>query len=455
MSSKYIVIYKQLKKSILEGIYPAQTPLPSSRILAKNLGVSRNTILEAFAHLEDEGYVEGIHGSGVYVKNLPKVHLNLWDDQKKQEHFRYEKLQTKNLNPFKPGEPDVSLFPFHLFSKISGICYRELRNTHYYYEDSLGFLPLREAIAGYLTLKRQVNCHAEQIMIVNGSQEAIFLCGQILIQKNTKVFLEDPSYKLARRIFEERQARVYPIPVDHNGMQIEKITPDKNSIVYITPSHQFPLGSTMSIERRLKLLEMAQDNDMSIMEDDYDSDFRYTGEPLSSLQGIGSADHVIYIGTLSKIFFPAIRIGFCVLPYKFIDQFLDKRKLMNRQPAIMNQAVVAHFMEKGYIYKHIKKMHTIYKMRRDFLYSIVQKKLSAYLTIKISDSGLHLVAFFKNKYDKNVLKNKAIKMKLNLIFISDYCHNEINEDGFVLGFSTFETKVLEKAVCDLLEVFKS
>lgn len=450
-----MVIYKQLRKSILDESYSRGMRLPSSRILAEQLGVSRNTILEAFAHLDAEGYIESRRGSGVYVKSFPNGYLDLLKSKKSGDVVPPERSPEENLlRPFHPAGPDVSLFPFQIFSRITARCYRELRSGNYYYEDSLGYRPLREALAAYLTLKRQVNCTAEQIMIVNGSQEAIFICAEIFVHAGTRVFLENPSYKLARFVFENKKGEIHFIPVDHEGMQVDKIIPSESSLTYITPSHQFPLGHTMSIERRLKLLEISRQKKLLVIEDDYDSDFRYTGEPLASLQGTGSGGKVIYIGTLSKILFPAIRIGFCVLPPEYIGKFLEKRKLINRQPAIINQAAAACFIEKGYLYRHLKQMHRVYKIRKDYLFYATQKHLSDFLVIENSDSGLHLAARFRKPYDKKILIQKAKIKKIDLVFISDYYHGTISIDGLVMGFSTYDTKIIEKTVRNLAEIFK-
>jgi len=457
MEAKYYRIYKNLKKAILDGSYASGSRLPSSRLLAAELKVSRTTILEAFAHLEDEGFIEGKHGSGVYVKNITN-NLNFKKAKINKTAESGKDLKKEKKHIFQPGLPDLKLFPFEIFARLTSRSYRQLDFSDYNYEESMGHKPLRESISAYLTLKRGVMCQASQVMVLNGSQEAIYLSAQVLMDHRSSVFIEDPSYTTAHRVFNHRGAKLYHITVDDEGMQtgkLNKYTPVlQNSLVYITPTHQFPLGYTMSIERRVYLLELAQKFQMTIIEDDYDSDFRYNGEPLSSLQGLGGGENIIYIGSLSKIFFPALRIGYCVLPEKYIPLFLNHRKLISRQPSLVNQAAAAQFFQKGFLYRHLKRMHKIYKTRRDCLTDLLKNYLSECLLVEYCDSGMHLVAYFKIKFNVEEIRKRGNEKNIALIFISDYMHASCKRDGLVLGFSHMDCIEMKSMVFNLAEILK-
>jgi len=460
MGYKYIKIYEQIKQMILKGELKKDAQLPGSRDLAVELGVSRNTILEAFAHLETEGYIESRHGSGVYVAVTPDLYFQTISKRKEvsnRPESHCAEPNTRFGNLFRPGEPELAIFPYNKFSRLISDAVREVPEIELLYNDTTGYLPLRKEIAEYLSIKRGVVAAPEQIVIVNGSQESIYISASLFINRSNHpppVYLENPCYPLARKVFEESGAKIIPVPVDSKGLVVEKIQPKKNGVVYVTPSHQFPLGYTLSIDRRWKLLEAAHNTGMVIFEDDFDSDYRYTGEPISSLQGLAPDQPVFYFGTFSKIMFPALRIGYCIVPRQYLEPFLAKRKLINRQPSIILQVALARFMKEKHLYRHLKKTHTLYRNRKKHLKQKLMSELSEWLEINDNNAGMHLTTFFKKSPPETFFiqaRNRGISLRT----LMDFYHPETKQikNGLIFNFTAVNLDQIDEGVEALKKLF--
>ena len=441
MKRLYHDLYQSIRNNILTGKYAPGTKLPSSRSMAADLGVCRNTVLAAFSHLEAEGFIEAKKGSGVYVNRIQHTELPPRSQPKRKQLI---KQQTSSPLPFYNGGVNVADFPFHEFARLAKRSFNLLKEGDYSYGDPTGYYPFKEAILSWLTLKRGIRAVPEQIIITNGSQEGIFLCAMHFHKLFSRVIMENPCYQTAKHTFKQFFRQMQFIAVDDDGMQIDKIK-TKNALVYLTPSHQFPGGQTMSIQRRLALLQKASQQNLYIVEDDFDSDFRYKGEPISSLQGYDTCDRVVYTGSFSKILFPALRLGYIILPLGLVEEFKKTRTLVNRQPSVLNQSITAEFIRSGRFFSHIRKMKSVYAKRKYFLETLIQKELHPWLTLAQNHSGLQLVAYCNKQIDKQHLI-KLSHDKLNLYFLSDHTEGRCKQEALLFPFAGFNEKQLREAV---------
>lgn len=378
--SLYRQLYDAIRNAILEERLQRGYRLPASRIFAKELGVSRNTVALAFEQLMIEGYLQGKVGSGTYVTdNLPERLLQarpsindrpaVSSARHKASHRgqAFSKIVLRrnrtieDIRPFQGGVPALDEFPYDLWTKLTQRTWRSLPRHVLAYGDAGGYEPLREVIASYLRTSRAVRCDADQIIIVNGSQQGVDLVARVLLESGDHVLVEDPGYLGARAALLGAGVRLTPMPVDAEGLQIGNRTARNSQacLVYVTPSHQYPLGITMTLARRLHLLEWARRTGAWILEDDYDSEFRYAGRPLASLQGLDMCGCVIYLGTFSKVLFPGLRLGYLVVPKNVVDAFLSAKTIADRQSAVLEQAVLARFIEEGHFARHLRRMRVL------------------------------------------------------------------------------------------------
>jgi GntR family transcriptional regulator/MocR family aminotransferase len=332
-------LYEAAKAAIHQQRLGAGSKLPSSRDLARDLGIARNTVIAAFEQLAAEGYVVSAKGSGTYVADLqahsasmrgvgaapqgrPRRRAHVRCSRRGQELTSYAAGPQFEIQPFAPGDPDFSSFPFKLWQRLQNRVWREARNDLLDYGQSGGHLPLRQAITEYLRISRSVKVEVEQVMITAGTQQSLDLCAQLLADAGDTAWVEDPCYWGARRVFQARELKLRPITVDSDGMALDDADlATKPRLIYVTPSHQYPTGAVMSLARRRELLEVAVRKDAWILEDDYDSEFRYTGRPLAALQGLDNDDRVLYMGTFSKVLYPGIKVGYLVVPPALIPAF--------------------------------------------------------------------------------------------------------------------------------------
>ena len=402
-------LYLQLRVAILSRRLRPGTKLPSTRQLASRLGVSRSAAVAAYEQLLAEGYTSGRHGSGTYISpDLPEPIAAPPPRHKKpapRAAAKAEPMQPvgdfvdvtvqSDDRPFNLGRTLIDERTLELWRKLSARTFRSLAPSHFGYSDPRGTIELRKAICDYLQAARAVKCDPEQIVVTAGTQQAIDIIIRILPNRNREVWVEDPGYPLTRQALLAAGATVRPIPVDEQGIDVGAgIRSAPNACaVFVTPSHQFPMGVVLSMARRLELLAWARKKDAWIVEDDYASEFRYGGRPLASLQGLDEGERVIYIGTLNKALFPGLRIGYAVIPHALLKSFVAARYLMDRQPSTLSQAVVAAFMEEGHFAAHIRRMRLLYRDQRDELVAALKTRLGDDLTVDAPDQGMHLVAF--------------------------------------------------------------
>jgi GntR family transcriptional regulator/MocR family aminotransferase len=473
----YRQIYEAIRHAILSGNLHPTTALPATRQLAKQLGVSRMTIINAYDQLFAEGYLEAKMGAGTFVAaHLPEEFLQTtgFERREHQETPSTRKIKftdygrnlaqhsngillrngaTKIL-PFQHGVAATEEFPFGDWSKIAQKWQKKPPAAILSYGDSVGFQPLREAIAAHLASARGVRCKTEQIIITSGTQQALDLIGRIFLTKGTDVYLEDPGYLGARDIFAATGARLIPVPIDEEGFDLQ--TARKRSrnaqLAYVTPSHQYPLGVTMSLKRRLNLLEWAQEKDAFVIEDDYNSEYRYGGRPLASLQGLDRDGRVIYLGTFSKTIFPALRLGYLVAPIDLIEVFAAARALTDLHSPLIDQAVLADFIAEKHFAKHIRRMRAVYESRQHILVEEAQKNLNGILEVAPAEAGMHLLGWLPSGIDDRDVSRQAAAANMRIARISAYCISQKLRGGVLLGYTAFNERQIKHGVKKLARV---
>ena len=496
-------MYNLLRKGILEGKFIRDQKLPGSRSLAKALGISRNTVDLAFDQLMIEGYIYKKRGSGSYVSEVPdnffstyrkskglklkselpgngSVKQNLSAEVHERQNRRikeYGSLLTERIKestgesgltarfrtadeiiPFQNGIPTFSEFPFKVWQRIADKVILSAFKQNMGYGDAAGYRPLREAVASYLGAYRAVNCKADQVLIVNGTQQALDLTGRVLLAASKKkpvVWVEDPGYFSARASLLFSGAEIRPCRVDKEGLDLEHAVnnypvPD---LIFLTPSHQFPLGYTMSISRRLSILQYAMKNNCWIFEDDYDSAFRYSGDPLPSLQGIDQYGRVLYSGTFSKVLFPGLRIGYIILPAAdMADAFATVKSITDRQNPVLEQMILAQFIKEGHFSKHLRKMRLLYKTRQDFLVKEINKGFGGILKAEPSSSGMHIISWLPEKVNDKKIALQAIKHKVIARALSEYSVKYYSRPGLLLGYSAFSEEEMIRGLSRLKRI---
>jgi len=446
-------LYEAAKAAIHQQRLGAGSKLPSSRDLARDLGIARNTVIAAFEQLAAEGYVVSAKGSGTYVADLQAASASMRGvgsapqgkaaaartvrlSRRGQELTSYAAGPQFEIQPFAPGDPDFSSFPFKLWQRLQNRVWREARNDLLDYGQSGGYLPLRQAITEYLRISRSVKVEVEQVMITAGTQQSLDLCAQLLADAGDTAWVEDPCYWGARRVFQARELKLRPITVDSDGMALDDTDlATKPRLIYVTPSHQYPTGAVMSLARRRELLEVAVRKDAWILEDDYDSEFRYTGRPLAALQGLDHDDRVLYMGTFSKVLYPGIKVGYLVVPPALIAAFRSALYDLQRPGQLTVQATLADFITHGHFTTHVRKIRQTYGARRELLRRMLAQTLPAGVTISKEESGLHLVVELPDSVDDVALAQRAAAMEISVKALSTYYLKPQVRRGLLVGYA--------------------
>ncbi|MGH9948556.1 MAG: PLP-dependent aminotransferase family protein, partial [Pyrinomonadaceae bacterium] len=360
------------------------------------------------------------------------------------------------FRPFQNGLTAVNEFPFETWSRIAAKYYKNPPISLLGYGYSQGYPPLREAVAAHLRSARGVNCTAEQILITSGAQQALDLTARIFLSTKDKVLVENPCYLEARNLFAAAGAEIVSLEVDEEGFDPSKIpkTGKNAKLIYVTPSHQYPLGVTMSLSRRLALLDWARANNAWIIEDDYNSEFRYAGRPLASLQGLDKLGRVIYIGTFSKTIFPALRIGCAVVPPELVGIFTTARNFNDVHSGLIEQAILADFIAEGHFGRHIRRMRKLYEKRQQVLIQECEKHLKGLLEIKKADAGMHLVGWLPKGVDDKLISKKGTQQNLILAPLSAYFENKISHGGLILGYTAFDERQIKDGIKKLASILR-
>lgn len=459
----HLQIYEAFRRSIVRReLRPGQL-VPSTRNLAQELHVSRLPVLNAYAQLLAEGYFESRVGAGTFVaSSLPEETIPLkrnltrtWPPESRTVAARAWALPQyvkpswmEGLGPFQVGHPELEEFPLKTWSKLAARHSRKMRRAELQYGDAMGSEELREAIAVYLRTSRAVSCEAGQIMIVSGSQQALDITARVLLETGAPVWVEEPGYWLVHHVLKAAGCQSVPVPVDTEGLNVAagiELSPQARA-AFVAPSHQYPLGVTMSAARRLRLLEWAHEAGSWIIEDDYDSEYRYDSKPISSLQGLDTNSRVIYVGTFSKVLFPSLRLGYVVLPPDLVDRFAAVRQSMDLCPAPFNQAVLTEFIREGHFARHIRKMRQLYGERRRVLVEEIERQLRPSCTIVGGEAGMHLTILIDGAVSDTEIASKAAEKRLRLSALSLSYVGGAPRQGFVLGFGNTPASEIPGAI---------
>ena len=455
---------KILRQAVLRGELKSGDRLPSTRLLARSLGVARGTVVEAFEQLISEGVLESLPGSGTRVCEVgpspalpPEVEPGLPLPTPAVAYAALaEEFQPLPHAPFAISVPVGRAAPDDTWRRLSHRIRARGPGAPSGYSDPQGVLALREALAHYLRRSRAVHCTPEQIVITSGLQQALYVCTQLLFEAGDRVWVEDPAYRGLTAILEHAPSRleIVRVPVDGEGIQVEsglRKAPDARA-AFITPSHQYPLGVPMSLARRQAMLEWAKRSGSWIVEDDYDSEFRYAGHPFPSLQG-SDPRRVIYLGTFSKVLFPSLRIGYAVLPPNLLAAFCGARALIDRHPPSADQHVLSAYIKEGHLDRHIRRVRSVYAQRQIELIGLLKQHLSPALgTVQPCDQGMHLVVWLAEGVDDRAIANAALRVGVGVRALSPLYAGDTARSGLILGLGDFESVRIEKAVRALCEV---
>ena len=473
----YLQLIFGLRQAITDRRLEGGVRLPSSRDLASALDVSRNTVKNSYEQLVAEGYLEARVGAGTFVSpQLPAfvAHHPPPSRPVPPSGPRTISRLGQALAPFgasalsmpgrrqvgsifTPGLPALEAFPWKAWKRLTARSFRHLPADSFgYFSPVSGYLPLRQAIATYLKATRGLRCQPEQIVITPGSQMASYIAAHVVLNPGDAVWVENPGYGGVRGSLRYREARLVPVPVDEEGLDVAagiKSEPDARLAV-VTPSHQYPLGHTMSLTRRLQLLEWAAQNGAWILEDDYDSEYRYDGPPLGALQGLDSHERVIYAGTFSKVMFPALRLGYLVLPPDLVHAAVGMLLPMGQLTSILNQSVLADFINEGHFARHIRRMRRLYQQRRDVLLQEIEARLGDRVVIGPADCGMHLALQFPASISQMKVQGQLANEDRWAVPLAGGFHEPGSMEGIILSFSNAPPEQIREDVALLADAIR-
>ena len=456
-------LYEELRLAILDSRLGPGTRLPASRDFASLYGLSRGTVVSVLERLQAEGYVSCRVGFGTWVNQVtappptrrvtpaPPAYIRRIISAYKRPKPFVDLAFPEGVRPFRVGNPAVNEFPSELWGRISADRARNFRSWLKTDDDGRGYRPLRDAIAEYLRASRGVRCSAEQIIMVSGIQQALDLLSRFLLKHNDPVWMEDPGYFGATVAFGNVGARIIPVPVDEEGLSVSagtKICPHAKG-VYLTPAHQFPLGVTMSLKRRMAILNWASRAGAFVIEDDYDSEYRFEGQPVPALQSLDNHSNVIFIGSFSKTLFPSLRLGYVVLPASLADYFLSFRYRTDFRNSTLDQAVLRDFIVDGHLARHLRRMRNLYSGRLAALVAGGKKHLDGLLELSSVRAGLYTIGFLKNGMTSRQAEKLAAGQGIEVLAVDRYTLSRPDPKALVLGFAAYDEAAIEQGLIRL------
>ena len=468
----YVRVQRAIRQLILNGALEVGRPLPASRTLATSLGVSRDTVETAYSQLHAEGFIERSVGSGSFVSKrvqcLPQLraardsHLPdktvLRLSQRGNAMFQGGGVRDfLTPRPFAPGLPETRSFPLQTWERLGRQVLKEHGTQALLHSPPQGVESLRRAIADYVNLERGANATPDRVLVLTSSQQALTLCATVLLDAGDRIFIEDPVYHGARKAFDAAGLECVPVPLDADGMRTEylrdAIQPAK--AVFLTPSHQFPTGATLALDRRLAVIDWAHHHEAWIIEDDYDSEFHYAGRPTACVQGLDAHDRTIYIGTFTKSLFPGLRIGYMVLPQQLVAPMTIARTLLDGHSAPIAQLTLARFIEGGHLGAHVRTMRAVYAERRNVLARLVRKDLAEFLEPRVPDGGMQMPCIFTRDIPEREAVNMARRAGIDLLGLTALHASSNHKAGFLMGFAAHTPGELEIAVKKLAHVLSA
>jgi GntR family transcriptional regulator / MocR family aminotransferase len=478
-SPLYRQAYDWFRQAILDGRLRPGQRVPSTRNLAADLKISRIPVLAAYEQLQAEGYFETFTGAGTCVaRSIPdeiskaapsttaatpqrasRARTNPANVRTKNQSARRISRRAISMRTppqswldtvgaFRVSLPALDHFPVEVWSKLVNRHSRRQPRSAMAYGNAMGYLPFREAVAEYLGAMRAVRCDASQILVTTGSQQALQLSAQVLLDEDDRVWIEEPGYHGARHALMTAGARLVPVPVDREGLQVQEgIRRARNArAVYITPSHQYPLGVTMSAARRMLLLQWAARAGAWIIEDDYDSEYRFGARPIASLQGLDSSYRVIYAGTFNKVVFPSLRLGYAVVPRDLVPAFSTARDATDVFSSTLYQAVMTDFIRDGHFARHIRRMRILYGQRRQALVDAIAEILPGKLEVVGAEAGMHLVALLPRGVNDVAVAKKAAKLGVSAQPLSSCYSKAAARGGLILGYGGTDQRQIEEGL---------
>ena len=473
----YQQLYRQIREELESGSFDLNASrVPSSRVLAASLGISRPTVNQAFSKLLEEGYLQARKRSGIFVADhLPTTFLraaSLGTTARTEHSPRFARRVARMTDirsgpqldvgaggppnvTFVAGLPAVDEFPIAVWERLREQVLAKKGAHLLRYASSRGELDLRKAIAAYLCDFRGANCRPDQIIVVGGMQQAMLVCALALSNEGEAAWIEDPGFHQARNVLAFVGAKMVPRPIDREGLVIGKYSrQDSPRLIFVAPSHQFPLGVTMSLKRRKALIEFAESHDGYILEDDYNSEFRFDGPPLPCLQGLDHAGRVIYAGTMSKILYPSLRLGFMIAPPQLVDTLVKLRAIMDQHSPAIDQATLARFITEGFFLSHVKRMRELYAQRRVFFMEQFQKWLGDYFDLEVTPAGLHFIAWLRRKEDFPLFMRAREQTGVWPRPLSFFCIKAQLNPAFVFGFAAWSQAQIEQGLGKLASAVK-
>jgi GntR family transcriptional regulator / MocR family aminotransferase len=462
-------VSRAIRMAILNGTLRQGARLPSTRALAADLSVSRSTAETAYARLEDEGFLLRSVGDGTYVNAVPMRAASLREmiDHHGALSSRGRRIDAmgacadpRETRAFSAGMPALDSFPLPVWQRLLARRMRQDGDRLLHYSDQQGLPALREAIASYLALSRGVDCDAGQVIVLTSSQQALVLVATMLLDASDSVWMEDPGYRGAQTAFSAAGARLVPVPVDVDGICIDhalSLAPGAR-MAYLTPSHQYPLGMTLSLERRLRLIEWARRDQSWIVEDDYDSEFHYDSRPVAAIHGLDRHERVLYIGTFSKVMFPGLRIAYLVAPRALVKALVAGRSQIDGHTSPLMQAVLADFMQEGHFMAHLRRMRELYRARRDIFMDELHGKLGKMLLPQKTAGGLQTACLLEHSLNGHAdadLAARASKAGIDLPLLSSLYLDKNRQQGFVMGFSALAPAAIHEGMRRLAPILRS
>ncbi len=468
----YRWLYSTIREQILNGQLRPGVQLPSTRELAKLYSLSRGTIVSAFEQLTSEGYLEGVIGSGTRVsRTLPEEWLNVrrhesTNESKKAAPKRHLSTYAKQIalfpgydnrvtRAFRSNVPGLDVFPMELWTQASARALRRVSTQRLLGCAPMGYEPLQRAVAEYLASSRGVKCQSQQIAIVSGVQEALDLTARLFVDRGDRICMEGPGYIGAVQVFEAIGAKVLHTGVDNEGMRLPTGSAHNARLVYVTPGHQFPLGTTMSLSRRLALLDWANSSGALIFEDDYDGEFRYSGRPIPALQGLDRSGCVLYAGSFSKVLFPSLRLAYLVVPQDLVDRFAAAKSLTTRHAPVLDQAILCEFIKEGHFGRHIRRMRELYAGRLGTLLESARHELQGLLEISPIEAGLQTVGWLQKGISEKAAAKAAKSRNVDVTPLGAYSRQPLPRQGLQLGFAAVDSREIRRGVRDLAIALES
>jgi GntR family transcriptional regulator/MocR family aminotransferase len=470
-------IQRALRGLILDGALGPGVKLPASRTLAKSLAVSRDTVENAYEQLQRDGFIQRRGGSGSYVSDSigaqlrgaarrrvrlqeqPSAAREPGSGLSRRGRMMFERggvTDQQVVTAFATGLPETRSFPLAVWERLQRQVLKEHRGSVLLHGDPQGAEPLRKAIAAYLNLERGAKVRPEQILVLSSTRQALFLCAQLLVDAGKPILMENPGYFGARKAFESAEARIVPIDVDGQGIRTDLLRADRSgaSCVYVTPSHQYPTGATLSLERRLELTRWAAEHDKWIIEDDYDSEFHYDGLPTACVQGLDPYQRTLYVGTFSKTLSPGLRMGYMALPEELVSAFSSARSIMDGHTPQILQLTLARFMEEGHYNGHVRAMRKLYAGRRQAMLGAIERHLKGIAIALPPPGGLQIPCLLQSGWTEVQTQQRAARVGIQLPGLSRLYAGEQKQQGWLLGYASLSAHEIDAAMARLAQALR-